>query len=304
MASYLCTISLGVGGMYITGSASNKSFDPTKWEWRNPNTISSLLQGFAMGSGIVGGIYSVHKFANTKLPESFRMLFLSGSYTIAGSVALAKMLSLEEYNAPAILEALISGVDSGIGWFQSYKEMRRGIRKLGRNSKQLTRPVDHVGKTKIQSIITVLKNPHHPLYKISLSIAMIYFMGSAANESFDIEKWKLNSFSTYEGIINGLFFGKDVSKMLKLAQIAEIDSDSTTHWKQEYLDTRNSYYAAIKHAKINHWNQFLEKNDPKSIFKAMSYTKLKPRTTILTINGQTTFNGKCNPEEAQSQLKK
>ena len=44
-------------------------------------------------------------------------------------------------------------------------------------------------------------------------------------------------------------------------------------WKKDYLLARNTYFQAIKTAKRDHWNQFLEKEDPKTIFKAMSYTK-------------------------------
>ena len=40
-----------------------------------------------------------------------------------------------------------------------------------------------------------------------------------------------------------------------------------------YLTAKNTYFLEIKRAKRKHWNQFLEKSDPKSIFKAMSYTK-------------------------------
>ena len=42
---------------------------------------------------------------------------------------------------------------------------------------------------------------------------------------------------------------------------------------QPYLIARNTYFYAIKKAKRDHWNQFLEKEDSQSIFKAMSYTK-------------------------------
>ena len=63
--------------------------------------------------------------------------------------------------------------------------------------------------------------------------------------------------------------------------------------KQAYLIARNRYFLAIKNAKRDHWNSFLEQTDPMSIYKAMAYTK--PRTNGLTptINGQDTFEGKC-----------
>ena len=43
--------------------------------------------------------------------------------------------------------------------------------------------------------------------------------------------------------------------------------------KRQYLTDKNDYFQAVKSAKRNHWNAFLTKNDSKTIFKAMSYTK-------------------------------
>jgi len=63
--------------------------------------------------------------------------------------------------------------------------------------------------------------------------------------------------------------------------------------KQPYLQAKNSYFQAIKQAKRDHWNSFLEKEDLKSIFKAMSYTKNSRIEKIPSILGQTTFQEKC-----------
>ena len=45
------------------------------------------------------------------------------------------------------------------------------------------------------------------------------------------------------------------------------------YYHRQYQKAKNAYFNAIKHAKTNHWNLFLEKQNPKSIFKAISYTK-------------------------------
>jgi len=75
-------------------------------------------------------------------------------------------------------------------------------------------------------------------------------------------------------------------------------SDSSYDSKLPYLQAKNSYFLAIKQAKRDHWNQFLEKEDPKSIFKAMSYTKDKRVERIPPIQSTTTlhdsFQGKAN----------
>jgi ribonuclease HI len=66
-----------------------------------------------------------------------------------------------------------------------------------------------------------------------------------------------------------------------------------------YLRAKNIYFLAIKNAKRDHWNQFLEKEDSKSIFKALAYTKdkrVERLPPILASDNQLkeTFQGRCN----------
>jgi hypothetical protein len=66
--------------------------------------------------------------------------------------------------------------------------------------------------------------------------------------------------------------------------------------KKDFLIARNVYASAIKEAKKKHWNNFLEKEDLKSIFKAVAYTKDLKVERIPPIQGdnlETTFSGKC-----------
>ncbi|KAH7556799.1 hypothetical protein BM1_06233 [Bipolaris maydis] len=67
-------------------------------------------------------------------------------------------------------------------------------------------------------------------------------------------------------------------------------------YKRDFLLARITYQTAIKKAKREHWNNFLEKEDPQSIFKAMDYTKEKRVEKIPPIQGETletSFKGKC-----------
>jgi ribonuclease HI len=64
--------------------------------------------------------------------------------------------------------------------------------------------------------------------------------------------------------------------------------------KQLYLAAKNSYFLAIKRAKRDHWNQFLEKEDPKSIYKAMAYTKDRQPEKLPPILGRESFQDKCD----------
>jgi hypothetical protein len=74
---------------------------------------------------------------------------------------------------------------------------------------------------------------------------------------------------------------------------------SSPELKQEYTTARNIYFNTIKVAKTGHWNAFLEKEDPKSIFKAMAYTKdllIQPIPSIRNASTNTledSFSGKC-----------
>jgi Reverse transcriptase (RNA-dependent DNA polymerase) len=71
-------------------------------------------------------------------------------------------------------------------------------------------------------------------------------------------------------------------------------------FQEHVLNARNVYFNAIKEEKTKHWNQFLEKEDSQSIFKAFSYTKdynsqVIPSITnpsIKTLNS--TFVDKCS----------
>jgi hypothetical protein len=74
---------------------------------------------------------------------------------------------------------------------------------------------------------------------------------------------------------------------------------------QRYLQAKNTYFLAIKRAKRDHWNQFLEKEDPKSIFKAMAYApdnrvertppiQSTPATHSALAQLEDTFQGKCS----------
>lgn len=69
-------------------------------------------------------------------------------------------------------------------------------------------------------------------------------------------------------------------------------------WKTEYLNARNTYFTEIKSAKRDHWNTFLEKEDPRSIFKAMAYTQSTTSQRMPSIQSahslEDTFDGKCS----------
>ena len=68
---------------------------------------------------------------------------------------------------------------------------------------------------------------------------------------------------------------------------------------ERYRHARNIYFSSIKEAKKAHWESFLQKNDPQSIYKAMAYMK-DPRVQIIPAimnasgHKEELFEGKCN----------
>jgi hypothetical protein len=89
--------------------------------------------------------------------------------------------------------------------------------------------------------------------------------------------------------------GKLRKEMLRLQRQIKDPKDprSTT----PFLQARNGYFSAIKQAKRDHWNQFLKREDPQSIFKALGYMKDRQATQTLAIRDlsnrvQDTFKGK------------
>lgn len=67
---------------------------------------------------------------------------------------------------------------------------------------------------------------------------------------------------------------------------------------KEFLESRNTYFKAIKLAKREHWETFLAKETPENIYKAMAYTKPRSITLIPSIRGKNgvlteSFNDKC-----------
>ena len=77
-------------------------------------------------------------------------------------------------------------------------------------------------------------------------------------------------------------------------------SQNNPYFRQEYQSAKNRYFNAIKRAKTDYWNQFLEKEDPQSIFKAIAYTKdimVQPIPNIRNIRTdalETEFMGQCD----------
>ena len=75
------------------------------------------------------------------------------------------------------------------------------------------------------------------------------------------------------------------------------DTQELARLHRTYREARNEYNNAIKKAKADHWNSFLESGTPDSIYKAFGYTKDSKGEKIPSIKSnqgtlQDTFSGK------------
>ncbi|MCT4697243.1 RHS repeat-associated core domain-containing protein [Candidatus Cardinium sp. TP] len=242
------TLVLTAGVAYLNTAAS-QGLDPSQWKWDRLDTWNSLFQGASTGAGIAGGIAIVHNFANTGKAIIFlgnfkalkaigigqravKGIFLTVSYTGASSVAYLRSGATNngnfafwewDWTNPATWSALVDGFDIGMGWPQNIMEMGRGAGRLTKNPKKYLFSGQNNLKLK-----AILKDSKHPLYKTTTSVVMAYYMGSAANRDFDITKWNLAVFSTYEGVLNGVFLGKDITKTLKYIRSSKAKQPSNT----------------------------------------------------------------------------
>ncbi|XP_044731289.1 uncharacterized protein LOC123294238 [Chrysoperla carnea] len=212
-------IALALTGSYIMMAVENGgNFNPKKWDWSKPATYYGMLDGVGLLLGLFGGVGSLHKYAGEKLinlgGRLTRTQFLILSYSTAIGVAYAHGVIANDYkyafwewdwkNANTYL-SLISGFSFGSGIPQNINNMHRGFLKWRENSRSLTQ----LSSSKRQMIKAILKNPKHPLYKVTASIVMGYYRAAAANgNNFDFTKWRFDTFATYEGILKGIFDGK------------------------------------------------------------------------------------------------
>ena len=95
------------------------------------------------------------------------------------------------------------------------------------------------------------------------------------------------------------WWNEDLKALRKVMMQKQRDIARDHRSVQLYLQAKNAYFLAIKRAKRDHWNHFLEKEDPKSIFKAMAYTSDKrvertPPIQSAPTQLEETFLGKCS----------
>lgn len=93
-------------------------------------------------------------------------------------------------------------------------------------------------------------------------------------------------------------------EMMRAFRVYLKDNSNQGKWK-DYKNARNKYFQEIKIAKKNHWNTFLEQEDPSSIFKALRYTRGNqnaPLPSIQDKDGNVSYNFEAKCFTLRSQL--
>jgi RHS repeat-associated protein len=255
------------GVAYISTAAANNNWNPAEWDWSSPVTINGLITGFISGLSLASGIRVLHTrgapyiaamFTNKKLAAR---AFIGISYTFGAAVAYGKVASAQneaafwkwEFSSPAIYSGLIDGFDSGLGWPQNVMESFKGMTKLSKNILKFAGSYKNI-KRMLKDTKGLLKLGSSPLFKTVSSIAMGALMVSSAN-GFYQDGWN-NDFATYESLINGMFFGKDMRnlattfKMLKMkSKLKKLNLEYDRYFKSKNYQLSD---ADIKKALANY----------------------------------------------------
>lgn len=210
------TVLLGLAGSYLTTAAINKDWNPANWNWKDINTYYGLFSGFATGTGLVSGPKSLKDFAKNIKNENLRKIFLVSSFAFGAggayfAASLANGLNFKfwewDFKDPGTYLAFYYGFDTFVGMPQGFSEIGSSLRRVFKKDGLLSLSKLKETFQSFKSFKTVLKNPQHPFYKVTIAVLTSYILGSWANEDFSV--WDFKNFSTYEGILNGIYFGKN-----------------------------------------------------------------------------------------------
>ena len=188
------TTALGVGGAYVAGAASQGSWNPTTWNYQNPQLYASALQGALSGITLPMGFGSVGAAIGTLAAGSF----------LAGFNMAAANNSLDprewDWTSPATYNGALQGFSAGAGIF-------RGPRQLA--------PSNLVDSSLMNSS------------KIVATIGFGYLGGVASNRGeCDPRKWNWQDPRVWQSITMGgaagMSIGKSVSTSAKVPLNAKV----------------------------------------------------------------------------------
>lgn len=168
----------------------------------------------------------VQKLVTKIAGESTKLkaLLITSNFVGGGGVAYGMGVTVNDgefnplewdWSSPQTISSLATGFYSGYAWSTLIAGSAKGIYKITSSSSSF--------KWNGAMIKAALKNPKSPIYKSLGGMAGAYAVGAMANEDFDITSWNFKSFTTYQGILNGVYMGKGISTL-----VAELRSNPSS----------------------------------------------------------------------------
>uniref|UniRef100_A0A6I8U0Q3 Tox-SGS domain-containing protein n=1 Tax=Aedes aegypti TaxID=7159 RepID=A0A6I8U0Q3_AEDAE len=217
-AAIAATSALGVAGSYISIAAVNNQWNPAHWDFTSPETWSAVLQGFAIGSGAMGGYQMTRQFYS-QLSQTGKKLFLAGSLGYgSGTFVMNGFASGWDFSKPGIFSGLFDALTAA-------PDMPMFLRGIGSQMRTFNKfsleTIKHLVKNR-KSLAAALRTVRDmdEFWKVAQFIGAIpvvslsiYAIGSAVNDNG--KSWDMTSVGSYQAMINGLLTGRQLSSFGK-----------------------------------------------------------------------------------------
>ncbi|CQD10842.1 Cell wall-associated polypeptide CWBP200 [Wolbachia endosymbiont wPip_Mol of Culex molestus] len=133
-ASIAATTSLGGAGIYFSTAAANKEWDPSKWDFSSPETWNAAFQGFAIGSGAVGGIRSAGTFYKGLSSTWGKGAFIVGSTGTGGGLFVLNGFAANwDFSKPGVYFGFVDAITGAPDLAMFLRGAGRFLGKNGRN---------------------------------------------------------------------------------------------------------------------------------------------------------------------------
>jgi RHS repeat-associated protein len=269
----IALVIFSTGVAYISTAEANQNWNPAKWDWSSPVTINALLTGFNSGVNLVGGVQGLKDGASlaAKLLPSHKQAanyFIGVSYTLGVAAAFGTASKTQnhaafwkwDFSSPALYSGILSGFNTGVTLPTAALKVSSGMDKF--KDAKLIDNLETGGAfaSMLSKIHVIVDLGSSPLFKQIALIAMGAQKVGGGNGFYE-DGWK-NDFATYESLINGMFFGKDVRNLVMTYKSIKMKS------KLKKLDIQHDRYFSGKNYQLSDAdikavlsNQILEKPD-------------------------------------------
>lgn len=216
---------------YLGASAANKNLDPTKWDWSSPKTYAGFFDGFTLAFNVAGGLTEAGKIAQTFSNTFIKQAFVPAVFTGAIGFGFVKAASanndnyafwewnwdsegmavtfgemMDGFSTVVSVSATIGGIRTVNVKGSAAKDFGGSFKeKLGKTLNDINNKISQANMMKL-----LAKVPKSFREKVTGVFKALQKASNAKNldDMFDLNNYKLNERSTYEGLINGYMEGK------------------------------------------------------------------------------------------------